>query len=157
MIEPNNHPSQRELETRVGHLARDLLNQSSQNLSPAISERLALARKAALARKKPEKNLGWITQWSIPGLGGDFSENLSSKLWDTFGAAPIVALFLGLAVIVNWQQDERIRDIAEVDSAILTDVVPPEAYNDDGFIRYLTTGGKDLIDTSVDSDENSNI
>jgi hypothetical protein len=90
-------------------------------------------------------------------LSGNFSENFSSKLWGTFGVAPIVALFLGLAVIVNWQQDERIRDIAEVDSAILTDVVPPEAYNDDGFIRYLTTGGKDLIDTSVDSNENSNI
>jgi hypothetical protein len=118
---------------------------------------LALARKAALARKKPEKSLSWVTQWSIPGLGGNFSENFSSKLWGTFGVAPIVALFLGLAVIVNWQQDERIRDIAEVDSAILTDVVPPEAYNDDGFIRYLTTGGKDLIDTSVDSNENSNI
>ena len=68
----------------------------------------------------------------------------------------MIALFLGLAVIVNWQQDERIRDIAEVDSAILTDVVPPEAYNDDGFIRFLTTGGQDLIDNSK-SDEDTNI
>ena len=48
-------------------------------------------------------------------------------------------------LISNWQQDERIIDIAKVDSAILVDKVPPKAYKDDGFVRYLITNGKDLL------------
>ena len=47
-------------------------------------------------------------------------------------------------MISGWQEDERIRDIAKVDSAILVDAVPPKAYKDDGFVRYLITNGKDL-------------
>jgi hypothetical protein len=47
-------------------------------------------------------------------------------------------------LISNWQEDERILDIAKVDSAILVDAVPPNAYKDDGFVRYLITNGKDL-------------
>ena len=48
-------------------------------------------------------------------------------------------------LISNWQEDERILDIAKVDSAILVDAVPPNAYKDDGFVRYLITNGKDLV------------
>lgn len=144
-----------ESEARLGHITRDLLNQSSTELPKRVQDRLQQARLRALAAQKPESRLSWLRQWSLEGSGA-WSENTSSKIWGTFGAAPVIALFLGLAVIVNWQQDERIHDIAEVDSAILTDVVPPEAYNDDGFIRFLTTGGQDLIDNSK-SDEDTNI
>ena len=43
-------------------------------------------------------------------------------------------------------------DIAKVDSAILVDAVPPNAYKDDGFVRYLITNGKDLV-TEKDKQE----
>jgi hypothetical protein len=44
-------------------------------------------------------------------------------------------------------------DIAKVDSAILVDVVPPHAYKDDGFVRYLITNGKDLVVAEDDEEE----
>jgi hypothetical protein len=54
-------------------------------------------------------------------------------------------LAFGIVLISNWQEDERSLDIAKVDSAILVDAVPPNAYKDDGFVRYLITNGKDLL------------
>ena len=33
--------------------------------------------------------------------------------------------------------DDQIRDAAEVDSALLADDLPPEAYSDPGFAEYL--------------------
>jgi hypothetical protein len=75
---------------------------------------------------------------------GSTGSDWRNRAWSAFGAAPIFALAFGIVLISNWQQDERIMDIAKVDSAILVDVVPPHAYKDDGFVRYLITNGKDL-------------
>jgi hypothetical protein len=57
---------------------------------------------------------------------------------------PMAALVLGLFFIADWQSDQRIKDIAKVDSAVLIDQVPFEAYKDDGYVRFLITNGKDL-------------
>ncbi|OYY48292.1 MAG: hypothetical protein B7Y55_13640 [Polynucleobacter sp. 35-46-207] len=42
--------------------------------------------------------------------------------------------------IAEWQQDSRINDIAELDIALLTDDVPPDAYADSGFLGFLKNG-----------------
>ena len=55
-----------------------------------------------------------------------------------------MALAFGIVLISNWQQDERILDIAKVDSAILVDAVPPNAYKDDGFVKRKNKGRIDL-------------
>lgn len=139
-------------ELRMARLTRDLLNESANDLPAHIVEKLAKARNLALTHRQLEKKWVWQREFSFAMPGIPSSHDLGGKIWGAFGALPLLALILGLFLIVNWQKDERIRDIAEVDSALLIDVVPPEAYHDDGFIRFLMTDGKDL-DPSNDDKE----
>ena len=137
-------------ELLVAVLAREALNESATQLPNHISQRLANARKMALAAHVEEKQSAWSLAWLKFNPRESFnavsqSGNWRDRAWGAFGAAPILALAFGIVIISNWQQDERIRDIAKVDSAILVDVVPPHAYKDDGYVRYLITNGKDLV------------
>jgi hypothetical protein len=50
---------------------------------------------------------------------------------------PLAVVVLGLIAIVEWQEDLRIKDIATVDIALLTDDVPPSAFADNGYMAYL--------------------
>jgi hypothetical protein len=52
----------------------------------------------------------------------------------------LAVLVFGLIGIAQWQQDSRINDIAELDVALLTDDVPPDAYADSGFLGFLKNG-----------------
>ena len=133
-------------ELQVALLTRDLLNEGAAELPAHIANRLENARKLALAAKLEERKPFWSHNWVREGFknSGSTGSDWRNRAWSAFGAAPIFALAFGIVLISNWQQDERIMDIAKVDSAILVDVVPPHAYKDDGFVRYLITNGKDL-------------
>jgi hypothetical protein len=135
-----------EQELQVALLTRDLLNEGTADLPAHISNRLENARKLALAAKLEERKPFWSHNWVRESFKNSNStgSDWRNRAWGAFGAAPIFALAFGIILISGWQQDERILDIAKVDSAILVDVVPPHAYKDDGFVRYLITNGKDL-------------
>ena len=139
-------------ELQVALLTRDLLNEAAAELPAHIKNRLENARKLAVAAKLEERKPFWSHNWVREGFKNSNStgSDWRNRAWGAFGAAPIFALAFGIVLISNWQQDERILDIAKVDSAILVDVVPPHAYKDDGFVRYLITNGKDL---AVEEDE----
>ena len=155
-IDTRNNPSTTNAELRVAMLARDLLDEGSESLPTHITERLAIARKAALTAHAAQKKPVWHREFALAGFGNLHGVNSDwrNKAWGTLGAAPIFALVLGIFLISNWQQDERILDIAKVDSAILVDAVPPEAYKDNGYVRFLMTNGKDLV---VEEDEEEKI
>jgi hypothetical protein len=51
---------------------------------------------------------------------------------------PLLALVGGLAGIYQYEQQERIADLAEIDAAVLSDELPLSAYLDHGFNAYLT-------------------
>jgi len=133
-------------ELQVALLTRDLLNEGAADLPAHITNRLENARKLALAAKLEERKPFWSHNWVREGFKNSSStgSDWRNRAWGAFGAAPIFALAFGIVLISDWQEDERIRDIAKVDSAILVDAVPPNAYKDDGFVRYLITNGKDL-------------
>ena len=133
-------------ELQVALLTRDLLNEGAADLPAHISNRLENARKLALAAKLEERKPFWSHKWVREGFKNSSStgSDWRNRAWGAFGAAPIFALAFGIVLISDWQENERIRDIAKVDSAILVDAVPPNAYKDDGFVRYLITNGKDL-------------
>ncbi len=139
-------------ELQVALLTRDLLNEAAAELPVHIKNRLENARKLAVAAQLEERKPFWSHNWVREGFKNSNStgSDWRNRAWGAFGAAPIFALAFGIVLISNWQQDERILDIAKVDSAILVDVVPPHAYKDDGFVRYLITNGKDL---AVEEDE----
>ena len=145
-------------ELQVALLTRDLLNDGAADLPAHISNRLENARKLALAAKLEERKPFWSHNWVRESFKNSNStgSDWRNRAWGAFGAAPIFALAFGIVLISNWQQDERIIDIAKVDSAILVDVVPPHAYKDDGFVRYLITNGKDLAIEKENQEKQTN-
>jgi Protein of unknown function (DUF3619) len=129
-------------ESQVDHFglaSAALLKQGAQNLPVSIQDRLHAARMKALAVRKPEKVRAQKAVYA--SFGGNWSPRSSNGVWDTLGwVAPLVVLVFGLIGIAQWQDESRINDIAEVDAALLTDDVPPDAYADSGFMAFLKNG-----------------
>jgi len=48
-----------------------------------------------------------------------------------------VALVVGLVTIKHLQDERRALELADIDTALLTDDLPPSAYTDPGFMRFL--------------------
>ena len=123
---------------QFGLAAAALLRQGSQSLPAGIKDRLYAARLKAISVKKPEKVR--IAQHVLASSTGTWSSG-SRSFWDNVGwVAPLIVLVFGLIGIAQWQQDSRINDIAELDVALLTDDVPPDAYADSGFMGFLKNG-----------------
>ncbi|CAM3702335.1 DUF3619 family protein [Polynucleobacter arcticus] len=123
---------------QFGQATAALLRQESQFLPAGIKDRLYAARLTALSLQKPEKVR--IQQPVLANVAGNWSLG-SRSFWDNVGwIAPLMVLVFGLIGIAQWQQDSRINDIAELDVALLTDDVPPDAYADSGFMGFLKNG-----------------
>ncbi|OYY15293.1 MAG: hypothetical protein B7Y05_06320 [Polynucleobacter sp. 24-46-87] len=123
---------------QFGQSAAALLHQGSQSLPAGIKDRLYAARLKALSVQKPEKVR--IQEHVLTSTSGNWSSG-SRSFWDNVGwVAPLVVLVFGMIGIAQWQQDSRINDIAELDAALLTDDVPPDAYADSGFMGFLKNG-----------------
>ena len=134
---------------QFGQASAALLRQGAQTIPQNIKDRLYAARMKALAVKKPEKI--HIQQQILAGTSRNWTSGSNGR-WDTFGwIAPLVVLVFGLIGIAQWQDDSRINDIAEVDAALLSDDVPPDAYADSGFMAFLKNGPLSESDSTSDS------
>ena len=49
---------------------------------------------------------------------------------------------MGLVAIHVIQNDYRAQEVAEVDTALLTDALPPAAYTDPGFLQFLKSAAQ---------------
>jgi hypothetical protein len=97
-----------------------------------FGERLRIARAQAVASRKQPARPATV----VLASGG--AATLGSVWWTRFGTVfPLVALVVGLIGINVWQEDQRFSELAEVDSALLTDDLPPAAYTDPGFAQFL--------------------
>ena len=117
------------------------LNSASLDLPHDISERLRAARtRAVAARLKPQTRLQTSTAAihqngaALLNFGGDEGLNIWSRLASLL---PLIALVAGLALIQNIMDDDRANELAEIDSALLVDDLPPAAYADPGFLQFL--------------------
>ena len=81
--------------------------------------------------------LGWA-QLRYARVGHSRVE-LALILADLIGRLPDV-LVVGLTAIQWIQQDSRTNELAAIDSALLTDELPPDAYADAGFVQFLKQG-----------------
>lgn len=123
---------------QFGRASAALLTQGAQSLPAGIKNRLHAARMKALSVRKAEKV--FVQKPVLAGPAGHFASS-SNGMWDAVSwAAPLLVLVFGLIGIAQWQNDSRITDIAEVDAALLTDDVPPDAYADSGFLAFLKNG-----------------
>ena len=114
------------------------LNVSSQDLGHDISERLRVSRQLALkSRPMPQRLMRHSLAVQANGtLSGLPDEGLN--LWRILvSALPLLALVSGLMFIQNLQQDLAETDIASLDSALLLDELPPDAYTDPGFVQFM--------------------
>lgn len=114
------------------------LDLATQNMGHDISERLRIARDHALAsRPAPIHLLSYRTAFQTNGsLTGPGDEGLN--LWRILiSALPLVAMVMGLVLIQTIQKELIESDIASIDSALLLDDLPPDAYTDPGFLQFL--------------------
>ena len=73
-------------------------------------------------------------------LGGGNGRRSGFGWWQPMASAlPLIALVAGLVAINIIQDDDRTSELAEVDAALLTDDLPPDAYADPGFVQFLKT------------------
>jgi len=119
----------------LGRRVAARLSEGTQQLPHEVSERLRAARVRAVAGRKLEV-IAPLRGYALAGAGRLVDEGLS--LWSRLASAvPMVVLATGLVTIHVIQNDLRASEVAEVDAALLTDDLPPEAYADAGFVRFL--------------------
>ncbi len=134
-------------ELRFAHEVRAALDASADALPAGVTERLAAARRMALAHKKAEAPVR-VPQFATPGGHvPSFDDEDDSALhriggWLRRGALvwTLVALGAGLIGIYHWQQQKRVEELADIDAAMLLDDLPPTAYADQGFHVFLKRG-----------------
>jgi hypothetical protein len=138
------HYSTTDLELdRLGRHFSNQLSLATPALSHDVSERLRIARQRALAERKPMVQLNLARNNAHLNGGGTLtgSGDEGLNLWSILGSAlPLLALVVGLTAIQWIQQDDRTNELAAIDSALLTDELPPDAYADAGFVQFLKQG-----------------
>jgi Protein of unknown function (DUF3619) len=114
------------------------LSTAADDLPHDISERLKVARTQALAKRRVVKT---VVAHEVSVSGNTLVLNGGTDrqgLWGWLGSVlPLVALVAGLLTIAVIQDDMRASEIAAVDAELLTDVLPPAAYTDPGFLQFL--------------------
>ena len=118
-------------EERYGNRIRQALNHGIKDISPASARRLEAARHQALARQKqtaPELAIAGNTR-------GSFHFSLDMPYAKQILA--IMALLLGMWISFYLDSVQYITQLEEVDSALLSDDLPPEAFMDNDLFEWL--------------------
>ncbi len=119
------------MEERYASRVRQALNQGLQEVPPAAARRLEAARHQALSRQKLSSAELVLATGRGRGLklGGDqrFVRNLLSA----------AALLVGMWIAFYWHGQQYVSEIGDVDSALLADELPPEAFLDKDFFEWL--------------------
>ena len=108
---------------------RQLLNQGI-TVAPRVADRLEQAREQALARQRPEPVL--VLAWADHVIGDVGWGGLALRV-----LLPLAMLVASGAAIYTWQQNQRAAELEEIDSQLLTDDLPIDAYLDRGFEAWL--------------------
>ena len=105
-----------------------------------ITERLRAARTRALSlRRIAQPQLQ--TAQEIQSKNGFALLKFPSQIqlfFQTFGSIiPLLGLVAGLVLINEFHNDQYALELGEIDTALLTDDLPPNAYTDPSFLDYL--------------------
>jgi len=133
-LEPNEKSFVREL--------RRALDERAAQLPASHTDRLAAARRIALARKKPEPQFVRVGL-RAPSLAGHLGASAEpprrrSRFARFALAWPLAALVVGLFAIAYVEDQQRTAELADIDAAMLSDDLPLTAYLDHGFNAYLS-------------------
>ena len=126
-------------EDRIRYRVRQALNHGLKDVPPTASRRLAAARHLALSRQKQAATaLAPVTAGAGNRLG-----KLDQQTPYLRQILAVVALLLGMWLSFYWHSVQYVTELEEVDSALLADDLPPDAFLDDDFISWLTDDSPD--------------
>ena len=128
-------PLRPKVEARLAQQFATRLQQAERQITTEQAERLKALRLMAVAQIQPVSATAAVAQGRALSLVGP-------SLWRSwlfrFGAVlPLIVLVVGLLVLQDYQQERFIRVTADIDTALLLGDLPPAAYADPGFARYL--------------------
>lgn len=116
-------------EREFAYRVKRYLNLGAREIDPAVANRLFIARQNALSRQKTAS-----AGLAFAGIGNFSFGNPLPKV-----RVVLALLVLGLGVLgaTLWSDYERAAEYAEIDSALLADELPINAYLDQGFHAWL--------------------
>jgi hypothetical protein len=126
-------------EADFAYRVRQALNEGLVHMDYKTTLRLEQARRAALARQRPTEAQTVrvpAARWATAG-GPSLEVEVTGSAWlwmQRLGlVAPLLALLVGFIGIYEWQNRQLIEEIANIDTAVLLDEGPIDAYADRGF------------------------
>ncbi|MEC5216346.1 protein-S-isoprenylcysteine O-methyltransferase Ste14 [Actimicrobium sp. GrIS 1.19] len=125
-------------ELNFAYKVRHALNENLDNLPASTTQRLAAARRKALAVKRDHAPLHALVSETVfaGGIGGYFQQ--PNRWFARLGTIlPLIALIIGLTGMFQFEKQKRINETADIDAAVLADELPLSAYLDHGFSVYL--------------------
>ena len=136
---------------RFGRRVTAALSERSADVPRDVSERLRFAREQALARAAQARAVRSAASAARPNVvpigatlalqGGPRSGPGGNGLWQKLvSALPLLALAAGLLLMQRGHVHQQIVAAAEVDTALLSDRLPPTAFRDPGFTEFLRDG-----------------
>lgn len=112
----------------VGGIRR-VLDEGAAGLDRKVVTRLGEIRQEALLRQAQP-----VAAFSMAGIGHFVMEPLHGHFR---GILAVFALAVGAMGVQFWQNLQTASELAEIDSALLSDEVSPGAYLDQGFMEWL--------------------
>ncbi|MDR0775561.1 MAG: DUF3619 family protein [Azonexus sp.] len=123
-------------EQRYASRIRQVLNHGLDDIPPPAARRLEAARHLALSRQKQE-----APHLMLAGAGKRLPWPMLLRSGTDFARVKpllaIVALLAGMWLSFYWHSIQYVNEIGAVDSALLADDLPPEAFLDREFIEWL--------------------
>jgi len=108
------------------------LDHGTAQLEPGVRERLLAARRVALSQHREQTvavaGLAWAGQ-----VAARFTEHGAGVRY----LVAVSMLVAALAGVIFWQNNGASNELAEIDSGLLTDELPINAYLDKGFDSWL--------------------
>ena len=137
------HPLQQHARQQDDLLAKAVaraLDQGNEVLPSRITARLAQMREQALSHQKQwQSALQLAGQSTHRAVGSLFGDSFGSATdWRRWAASAGILLLTG--AFMFWQAQTQIEDLANEDSALLSEALPPNALIDKGFQTWLSTG-----------------
>ena len=120
---------------RFGNRIRHLLNQGLE-LDAGARERLRAARERALEAQRAEPVP--LVRWA-DNVFGTFEgwRGVSTRV-----LLPVAVLVLAVSGIYTWQEKRRMAELVDIDSQLLSDDLPIDAYLDRNFQNWLKSQGR---------------
>jgi hypothetical protein len=130
-------------ELNFAYKIRRALDENLDQLSPSTLQGLQGARNKALAVQKKSVPLPVLAtnRGTVEHLQHFLRDPVTWVTRASF-VLPAIIIAAGLIGMYQFEQQERISEIAEIDALVLADELPLNAYVDKGFGAYLAERGE---------------